>query len=483
MTPIAAQSRSRSRTRGVEGHHPRTSRTPQIGLLEKIRRRGLILVLAWAPLPLGSARPWAWDLLGLAAMMLLALSALEDTSNPGRRGALKPLLPALAMAGAVAAWIVLQALRWDFLGWHHPLWDRGGEVLGHKLAPSISIDPEGSMVHLFRLMTYAAYFFIAWQSARRGTGALAIMRAIAVITAIYALYGLIEFASSTPRILWLVKDTYITDVTSTFVNRNSYATFAGLGVLANLVLVAHVLIHNADGTSRTSLLLSVIDTLLGRAKWWILGFVLASASLLMSHSRAGLVATLSGVMAFMALILIAPSARAPWRFWFGAFVAAGGIAILLLTGASTFGRLDVTLIDSELRPKIDEVLVRAIHDNLLRGTGLGSFSEIFSLYQPLSIPGLVDLAHNDYLENLLELGVPAALLLFGTVFYLGFRCVLGVFRRRKDVIYPCMGAGATLLIGVHSAFDFSMQIPAVAITYAVMLGVGMAQSVNSREAI
>lgn len=440
-------------------------------------------MLAWAPLPLGSARPWAWNLLGLVAMLLLILSAIQELSKPSRRGLLKPLVPALVMGGAVAAWVVFQSLPWDVLGWHHPLWDRGGEVLGKKLAASLSIDREQSFIHLFRLMTYVAYFFIAWQAARRAAGAEAILRAVAAIGAVYAVYGLLEFVSPEPRILWFVKDSYIADVTSTFVNRNSYATFAGLGVLSNLVLIANVLIRNTDGTSRTAFVLSIIDTLLGKGRWWMLGLVLVSASLLMSHSRAGLAATLSAVLALTALIFLAPSTRAPWRFWFGSLVAAGGVAILVLTGASTFERLDLMSIDTELRPKIDEVVLRAIHDNPLAGTGLGSFSHIFPLYQPLTIVGFVDLAHNDYLENILELGVPAALLLFGAVLYLGARCVVGVFRRRRDVIYSCAGAAATVLIGVHSAFDFSMQIPAVVVTYAVILGVGVAQSVNSRDAV
>jgi hypothetical protein len=449
--------------------------------LESIRKWTLIFLLAWAPLPFGSARPWAWDLLGIVAMMLLLLSTIQELSKPSRRGVWAPLAPALVMGSVVAGWIVFQSLPWDVFGWHHPLWDRGGEMLGHRLDGSLSIDREASFVHLFRLLTYAAYFIIVWQAARRPDGAEAILRAIAAVGAIYAIYGLIEFVSPEPRILWFVKDAYITDVTSTFINRNSYATFAGLSVIANLVLVAKVLIKNTDPSSRISLVLSMIDTLFGRARWWMLGLVLTSASLLMSHSRAGLAATMSGVLALTVLILMAPSARAPWRLWFGGFVAAGCVAILALTGASTFERFDTMASDAEMRPSINAALFRAIRDNIWGGTGLGSFAHIFPLYQPLSIVGFVDLAHNDYLENMLELGVPAALLLFGIVFYLGVRCVLGVFRRRRDVIYPCAGAAATALIGIHSAFDFSMQIPAVAVTYAVMLGVGVAQSVNSRD--
>jgi hypothetical protein len=456
--------------------------SPERGAVQRVREWGLIAMLAWAPLPFGSARPWAWDLLGLAAILLLLVSGFRELSGRSRRGLIAPLIPALAMAAVVAGWVLFQSVPWNLLGWHHPLWDRGGEVLGRQLDGSISIDREQSFIHLFRLMTYAAYFLIAWQTARRADGAEMLLRAIAAIGALYAVYGLVEFVSPEPRILWFIKDTYVNDVTSTFVNRNSFATFAGLGVLANLALIAKILIKSADFTSRGAFVLSMVDSLLGRARWWIGGLVVVSASLLMSHSRAGLASTLTAVMALTALILLAPSARTPWRFWFGGFVATGSVVILILTGSSTFARLDMTSLNAEMRPKINETVLRAIGDNLLSGTGLGSFQHIFALYQPLSIVGLVDLAHNDYLENMLELGVPAAFLLFGTVLYLGARCVLGVFRRRRDAIYPCVGAAATLLIGVHSAFDFSMQIPAVAITYAVMLGVGVAQSLNSRDA-
>ncbi len=457
--------------------------SPRLTTGERVRKWGLIFVLAWAPLPFGSARPWAWDLLGVIAILLLILSGLEESLKPGRRGALGPLIPALVMAAALAAWIIFQSLPWNVFGWHHPLWDRASEVLGRDdLDRSLSIDRESSLVHLFRLLTYGAYFLMAWRIGRRGQTAASILRAIGTVGAIYAIYGLIEFVSPEPHILWFVKEAYAGDVTSTFVNRNSFATFAGISVIANLAVIADLMMKNTDLHSRKSLFLSIVENLLARGRWPILWLILVSASLLMSHSRGGLAATLAGTFTLLILILVAPAARAPWRLWFGWFVGVGSLAILALTGASTFGRIDEMPGDFDLRPKIDEALLRAIQDNFLGGTGLGSFVHIFPLYQPLAINGFVDLAHNDYLENMLELGVPAAFLLFAIVLYLGGRCLLGVFRRRRDLVYPCAGVAATVLIGTHSVLDFSMQIPAVAVTYAVLLGVGVAQSVNSRDA-
>jgi hypothetical protein len=54
---------------------------------------------------------------------------------------------------------------------------------------------------------------------------------------------------------------------------------------------------------------------------------------------------------------------------------------------------------------------------------------------------------------------------------------LRAFRSRRSAwIYGWAAACATLLVGTHAALDFSLQIPAVAIVYAVMLGVGCGQA-------
>ena len=453
---------------------------PARDAVHRIREIGLIVILAWAPLPFGSARPWAWDLLGILALALLALSAAYETMRPSRSGLLKPLLPALVMGGLVMAWIVVQSLPWNPFGLHHPLWDRASEVLGRPLAGSLSIDREATRVHLFRLMTYAAFFFVAWQVGRRPEAAYRLLRAFAVIATVYALYGLFEFVSPDPRILWFIKEAYVTDVTATFVNRNSFATFAGLAVIAHLVLIADLLARKTDMRSRRSFLLSLADSLLGDAKWLVLGLVVCGGALLMSHSRGGLISALAAVAVLMALVLAAPAARAPWRFWFAGIGVAGLAIVVVLTGATTFDRLDAMSKDVEMRPKIAAAVLRAIGDNWLTGTGYGSFGDIFPLYQPLNVVGNVNLAHNDYLENALELGVPAAALLVAAVLYLASLCLVGVFRRRRDVIYPLAGTAATVMVGVHSAFDFSLQIPAVTVTYAVMLGIGVAQSAGTR---
>ncbi|MBI3453232.1 MAG: hypothetical protein HY057_10510, partial [Rhodospirillales bacterium] len=84
--------------------------------------------------------------------------------------------------------------------------------------------------------------------------------------------------------------------------------------------------------------------------------------------------------------------------------------------------------------------------------------------------------HSTYLELALEGGLPALAALLGVGGWLVYRALIGVIRRRRDAIYPCAGLAATALVGTHTAFDFSLQIPAVAATYVMLTAVAVAQS-------
>jgi hypothetical protein len=84
------------------------------------------------------------------------------------------------------------------------------------------------------------------------------------------------------------------------------------------------------------------------------------------------------------------------------------------------------------------------------------------------------------LEFAAGLGLPAALCWWGAITFCATQMARGIFKRRKDRAYPLVGLGGTILIAVHSTVDFSLQIPAVALTYAVLLGIGLSQSYSSQ---
>jgi O-antigen ligase len=88
----------------------------------------------------------------------------------------------------------------------------------------------------------------------------------------------------------------------------------------------------------------------------------------------------------------------------------------------------------------------------------------------------MDKAHNDILEFAAGFGLPAAFLWWGLLAWLVVICGRGVIVRRRYRMLPALGLAATILVAIHSIFDFSLQMPAVALTYAVILGIGVAQA-------
>ncbi|MDA1314674.1 MAG: O-antigen ligase family protein [Acidobacteria bacterium] len=111
-------------------------------------------------------------------------------------------------------------------------------------------------------------------------------------------------------------------------------------------------------------------------------------------------------------------------------------------------------------------------DFLWTGAGLGAFPFVFRRGGPyLPLKG-IDHAHSDYLELLVELGLPGALLLFGCIAYVVVHSLWKLTAihdpARRWTAFGCLLGTAGILL--HAAADFPLHIPAVAATAAVLLG-------------
>ena len=211
-------------------------------------------------------------------------------------------------------------------------------------------------------------------------------------------------------------------------------------------------------------------------------FVLATAMLL-THSRGGLLSGLAGVATLVLLLLAAT--RPGWRTILGSVILAVslGAGLVAWSGATTLERLDAmageTDLQSGTRFAANELALRAVADRPWTGHGYGGFEQVFHLYRDARFSTVFDRLHNTPLEHAVELGIPATVLLYlGPLLVTGL-CLRGVFVRKRDQVYPLVAAAATVCVGLHALVDFSLQIPAVAVTYAALLGAGAAQSVPS----
>ena len=455
-------------SRGVDArrhHRHRLWRWARAGVLLRGASHGALLLVAfWAPLPFGSARPWAWGLLAAVTGLMIVMVGVsdllveDDDALPLRIVGIPTLL-----FEATILWAVFQSLPWAPSAWQHPLWGDAAALLPHHpMRPSISVDPAASRTVILRLLTYAGIFWLAFRCSQHAGKARLLMTGIAGIGTAYSAWGLAVYWNGNHSVLWYDKWAYWGDLTSTFVNRNSYATFAGLSVVTAIALLLDNILRGVDFQQPPRVILrSLIELLMTRSVWFVGCIAISATALLLTHSRGGMAATGVGVLALMVMIALAPSLRGPWRAVFGIAVLVGGAAVLFVSGAATFARVADTSLDLEARPEIFQLTLKALADHPWIGTGLGTFTTVFEAYRTPDLLFFVNAAHNDYLENMLELGIPAALLLFGALLALFVMCVRGAIRRRRDAIFPCVGVGVTALVAMHSLVDFSLQIPAV----------------------
>jgi O-antigen ligase len=270
------------------------------------------------------------------------------------------------------------------------------------------------------------------------------------------------------------------DVRSTFVNRNHFATWQGLAMLCAMAWFYHRMAKPEvkpyavpqDRETRT------VEFIL---KAWkpMTALLLMVTALVLTHSRGGFVATLCGTIVLMVLLDRRVSSRSTLsRVTVGTALAVASIAFYL-TSELLLDRINRTDITTEARMEVFANVDRAIGDNPLLGFGYGTFADSFRLYDQVEDTVQYDRAHNTWLENAFELGVPAALALYLALGGLAVTCWRGVARRYRDWVFPATGAAASVLVGVHATVDFSLQLPAVAILYATIMGVGVAQSYSS----
>ena len=460
-------------------------RPGQNGLTHRAPRGTLWTLLAGvllAPLPLGAVPQWSWAALALLAGLLLgAIGWRSLTGTPPAVAIRRVRLPLVCFA-AVLAWSLVQALPITPEAWHHPLWQLAGTALGREVAGSISLNPADTLNGAVRLATSGAIFFVALVVGRDPAAASTVIRASALACGAYAAYAVTAFLSGTETILWFAKTSYQGDLTGTFVNRNSYATFAGLGLLCASATLAHDLEREAGEVSsvreRTRLALTYVTG--AGAPYLCAGFLMVVA-LLFSHSRAGLVSAWAGLFVFC-LAIAGGAAR---RFAGGPRLAVlallAGLVLLAWSGATTLSRLVRAGDDAPLRLRIFEQTLLAIQDRPLLGSGLGTFREAFRPYRTPDMLDPVHQAHNSYLELAMELGIPAACLILLALAALQYRLLLGLLRRRRRRVFPALGIAATTLAGLHSLVDFGLQNSAIAALYAVLLGTACAQSWSSRE--
>ncbi len=442
----------------------------------------LLLLVLLLPLPIGSVSELASAFVGLCTAGLLIHWCVRAATNRAPI-ALPPdaMVTVIVPFALIATWGYVQTIPVSPTSWHHPLWQEAAKALGQPVTSAIALTPDDALTSLMRLLSYGAIFWLALQYGRDARVAKRALQGLVLAGLAYAAYGLFIFLGGNDLVLWYDRPQHGV-LSSTFVNRNNYATYAGLGLLAATAVLIRLFsrVRIETGGPREQLK-RLVEALTARGWIVLLAWLFIATALLLTKSRGGFVSTLLGLATLVGVAAFAPALniRAGGRAMLP--IAAAGLFLFIFSGDQTAERLAATTLENEDRLETYATTVQAIRANPWFGYGLGSFEDIFRHYRPSTFLLPIDKAHSDVLETMLDVGI-VGIIMFAALFAALFtRCLIGAYRRQRDAIYPCLGAAATVLVVTHAAVDFSLQIPAVAGTYAFLMGITCAQSWSHRR--
>lgn len=433
-------------------------------------RTFLYLGLALAIIPYGAVH----DGFFFVSLLLVGLSlVLACFLGPNREPVRALYRMTLAVVVLTSAYVLLQSVQFSGHPLAHAIWDtaaRPGFDSG-----GISVDPTATRRALLTLLLPFAVFLAAIALHDDDEAAMLLYRRLAWFGIAIAVFGLVQHLVFPGTLFLASRSSSQGSLTAVFVNRNSTATLLGMTLLlcAGLLLDRYLRLERARIVER---LLKPRFSLSDRYSSFFLMVVftaLVAVALVLTVSRAGVLAA----FAALSLVLLWAGlrygmARAPiWkRAAFSVLFASGAIAALSSISARVALRIERQGIDDG-RFCVFEATSRAIGDHWLLGAGFGAFPSVFPLYRDPDclFPFVLDMAHNSYIEGYLGLGLAFVPILAACLFVLVRAFWRGMRYRRRYRFAGAIGFALIVQMGLHSLFDFSLQITGVAAYFAAAL--------------
>ena len=444
-------------------------RSARATFAERVVFAGLLALLALVPLPFGADRPWAWSLLsGSIGVLLLGWGLLAARSRSYQAASIRPLLPAIGLFVLVVLWIAVQASGLVPPEWRNPLWSAAEAALGGPVAGGVSLEQHRTWTAMMRLMCYGGVFLLAFQLCMSTDRSERLIRILIGMTLVYACYGLFVQSAGIDKVLWYAKVEGSDDLSSTFLDRDAFAAYAGLGLLCALALLFRPTMRRGDlEASWRSTTRALADFFFARTWTLMLGASVLFATLMMTHSRTGLAVALLAAGAYLAIMAWVRGHRT---------VAVAALGVMAVAASSLFAIDDGANTPAAGRGAAPVHAVNVIAAAPILGTGYGTYGDVAGMHRGDGAEAAGGLARNTYLENALEIGIPALAALVLSIGWIVLICFSSVLRHRRTAFLPCLGVAATVLAGALGAVDHGLQIPAVAATYAAIMGAACAQA-------
>jgi hypothetical protein len=403
----------------------------------------------------GSAARSLIETLAVVALASLGISTrATDINFVGRS------TEGLKVAAAIPAiWMVVQLLPTPIGA--HSIWAYAHEALAQQARGHISIDLGETILtlafYLANISLTLVTIFVA-RDRRRAEQILFALAAIATITALGLLTG---------------KWTLIASA----IDNSVLASVSALGILLSIASGERTIErHKTGGEKPETEAQNVRTALIASSIGLMVGIVGLSAS---ATLNVGLT-TIFGVATFASVRTIRRAGVANWA-------ALLLIATMLVAAAMiVFWRYDPTRALSPFlqfatasSPGAIAVTQRMLSDTSWLGAGAGTFSALLPLYQDLG--SSVTQPPSTISALAIELGWPMALFAIVTAIWLVAILYRGALARGRDSFYPAAAAAGAVTMLAEAFCDSSLLNSCVAVMIGALMGLGLAQTISSRE--
>jgi O-antigen ligase len=442
-----------------------------------------IALLAWLPFPIGGHTEWAAALAAFLTGLLLVVWYFATWHHSLSVDLPFVFWPAALLVGGAFCWSILQVTPGVLpTVWNHRLWTDAIHY-GLDAEEVISLSRSAAIDAVLRFLAVAGMFLLAFVLGQYEVLARQLLIALLAIVTAYAAFGLTQELTG-----WRLSGNsfHRSNIVSTFVNRNHFATYANLGFLIAFSIMIEFLLRGASSKERSlgTRAAQSIATILKERRYPLMATVIILLAVIGSASRGGILSLLGACFFLLLMMFMISRASRITKFAVSMSILVVGGMTVWLTGGTLIARFR-TIFAADTLGYIDArigawaMTLEAIRERPLLGYGHGAYQELFFLYHGPEVgrAGIFDHAHNDYLQLAAELGLPAASAMFLALMLLWGFCLKGALTtRRRRRLYPLVASGAGVLVALHAVTDFSLLMPSVAMTFAAIFGIGCAQS-------
>lgn len=439
--------------------------------------RVLIFLLVFSPLAFGTVERWSLTVMESASILALCLFFWGRIRKNQRFREVPGTIPLLLFLSFMLVQILPlppQLLRLISPA-TYSLYGETSWAAGHIGWASLSICRKATVAEFFRVSAYFAFYFLAVQILSRKEYLKKTVSVVILLGSLVAFFAILQYILPNNKIYWLRSLTYPGKPFGPYVDKDHYA-----GLMEMLFpLVMSMFLFSRPYTGYHSLRERISEAFNQKSinKHILLGLsaILIATSVFLSLSRGGII-SLSLSMTFFGLMIVNRRKKSKK----GALIIIMAALVVLAVGWFGWGpivRRFGSLIDAqgdirELRLDIWRDCIGILRHFPLAGTGFGTFVDIYPRYRSFSAAGLVDHAHNDYIELASDGGIIACLLMgwfLLAVLYRSFKA----FTKRRDPysVYLFVGGTAGLFsILIHSLGDFNLQIGANGLYFFFLAG-------------